>query len=67
MKSRYRLVSVNIKLQKDYLNLNPHVLHVHLITSKFRCLHLKKLCFLYKPASVGLAVACCPTQLGRQF
>ncbi len=29
--NKYELVSVNIKLQNDYLNTNSHVLHVHLI------------------------------------
>ncbi len=35
------MVSVNIKLQKYYLNTNPHVLRVHLITEI-----VKKLLFI---------------------
>ncbi len=35
LKSNCGIVSVNIKLQKYYLNMNPHVLRVHLMTRKY--------------------------------
>ncbi len=75
-------MSVNIKLQKYYLNMNPHVLRVHWMTRKYTTqnfcvcggggvyysllllildVYIWKICFLHKPAPVGLAVACCPT------